>query len=548
MVLGTFGLQESSPSRMSSKKKKWLIGVGLGLLVTSGSLVIIATRFAKRFEPYIREQTIDYLQKRFDSQVELGNLKVRLPNTSPVRILVTRGRGVMALVEGQNLLLRHKGRRDVPPIFAMKTFRFQIDIGALLDTTKVIPQVRLEGMEITIPPAGERPDVGARPKSQDNAAKPSVLIQEALIGDGKLTILPRDKNKFPLEFDIHRLRLESAGNNVAMKYDATLTNAKPRGEIQSKGTFGPWNAAEPGDTALAGEYVFAKADLSVFTGIAGVLRSTGRFAGTLDSIDARGEAWVPDFRLKMSGNPVPLYVKFGTQVDGTNGNTILKPVVARLGSTDFTTSGGVIKHEGQQRRAIQLDVLMPHGNLPDLLRLAMKGPAFMEGRVFLKTKIDIPPLTTSVREKLRLDGHFEVSDGRFLRSTIQDQIDGLSRRGQGQPANQQIDEVVSQMTGDFNLENELITFHPLVFSVQGAHVRLSGGYDLDRDALDFHGALRLRAKVSQTMTGWKRWALKPVDPVFSKGGAGTLLRIKVGGTPKEPKFGLDRGRKEASPR
>jgi hypothetical protein len=55
----------------------------------------------------------------------------------------------------------------------------------------------------------------------------------------------------------------------------------------------------------------------------------------------------------------------------------------------------------------------------------------MEGRVLLKTKIDIPPLTTSVREKLRLDGRFEVSDGKFLRSTVQDQIDGLSRRGQG---------------------------------------------------------------------------------------------------------------------
>jgi hypothetical protein len=100
------------------------------------------------------------------------------------------------------------------------------------------------------------------------------------------------------------------------------------------------------------------------------------------------------------------------------------------------------------------------------------------------------------------------------------------------------------MTGDFKLENEVITFQSLAFSVPGARVRLAGDYDLDRDALDFHGALRLRATVSQTMTGWKRWALRPVDPLFSKGGAGTLLRIKVVGTSKEPKFGLDRGRKE----
>src|SRR5260370_42489938 len=104
------------------------------------------------------------------------------------------------------------------------------------------------------------------------------------------------------------------------------------------------------------------------------------------------------------------------------------------------------------------------------------------------------------------DGSCEVSDGGFLRRAIQDQSDGLRRRGQGQPTNPQIDEVISRMTGDFTLENEVITFQSLAFSVPGARVRLAGGYDLDRDALDFHGALRLRATVSQTMTGWKRWA------------------------------------------
>jgi S1-C subfamily serine protease len=34
----------------------------------------------------------------------------------------------------------------------------------------------------------------------------------------------------------------------------------------------------------------------------------------------------------------------------------------------------------------------------------------------------------------------------------------------------------------------------------------------------------------------------PIDPFFSKQGAGTLLRIQVVGTSKEPKFGRDRGK------
>jgi hypothetical protein len=185
---------------------------------------------------------------------------------------------------------------------------------------------------------------------------------------------------------------------------------------------------------------------------------------------------------------------------------------------------------------------MPNGDMRDLLRLATKGAPFMEGRIALNTTIEIPPLTGRVKEKLRLDGKFEVHDAKFLRSKIQDQIDQLSRRGQGQPKNEEIDEVVSNMKGSFRLEDQVMTFRSLTFEVPGAAVDLAGVYDLGEDTLDFHGALKLEAKVSQTVTGLKKWVLKPVDPFFAKNGAGTFLRIKVEGNSRQPKFGLDRGR------
>jgi len=161
--------------------------------------------------------------------------------------------------------------------------------------------------------------------------------------------------------------------------------------------------------------------------------------------------------------------------------------------------------------------------------------------VMLDTRIDIPPLSGKVRQKLVLEGRFELLEGKFLRSTIQDQIDMLSRRGQGAPSNTEIDEVVSYMTGEFRLQNEALSFRSLAFGVPGAHVQLAGAYDLAKDALDLHGNLRLQSKVSGTVSGWKRWALKPAHPFFSKRGAGTFLNIKVTGTSKHPKFGLDRG-------
>ena len=97
---------------------------------------------------------------------------------------------------------------------------------------------------------------------------------------------------------------------------------------------------------------------------------------------------------------MPLVTRFQVHVDGTNGDTILKPVIGTLGTTTFTTSGTIIKNDPTARRSISLDVNMPDGNLRDLMGLAMKGPSFMEGTIRLNTKIDIPPLSGKVREKL----------------------------------------------------------------------------------------------------------------------------------------------------
>jgi hypothetical protein len=367
------------------------------------------------------------------------------------------------------------------------------------------------------------------------------VIEEVLVRNARLIILPKDKAKVPLRFDIHDVRLESAGKDVAMKYTAVLTNPKPPGEIHSTGVFGPWAVGEPSDTPLGGEYRFDNANLGIFKGIAGILRSTGKFEGTLSSITARGEASVPDFRLKRAGNPVPLTTSFEVLVDGTNGNTELKPVVATLGSTRFTTTGFVVKHDGDTRKTIFFKASMPAGNLRDVLMLAMKGSPIMEGTIKLNTTIGIPPLAEKVKEKLLLDGTFEVTIGKFLRSRIQEKIDALSHRSQGKTKNEEIDAVVHRMSGEFKMVDESLTFRTLAFAIPGAAINIGGVFDMAADKLDFHGALMLDAKVSETQSGWKRWVLKAVDPFFSKRGAGTFLHIKVVGSAADPQFGLDPG-------
>lgn len=533
----------------SKKQKRWIYGIVSAVAVSIVALLIAVSILSRRFEPLIREQAIAYLSERFDCDVELAALRVHLPKLSPINILLKRGRGATARVEGEGISMRYREAPDRPHLFKISKFSAEVDLGSLVEDMQIVDKVNLQGMEINVPPKEERRPLAPagsapqEPEPEQQGSAPKVLIRYVAIKDARLVILPRDRAKVPLDFDLQDIKLETEGPGKPMRYDAHLTNPKPPGQIHATGTFGPWVSKEPSASALTGDYKFENADLGIFNGIAGILNSTGHFEGALASITAKGQATVPDFRLKMSGNPVPLSTTFEVLVDGTNGNTVLKPVHAKLGSTEFRTSGGVIKHEGDKRRSIDLDVLMPNGNLRDILTLAMKGKPFMEGNLYLKTLIAIPPLSGKVREKLRLRGQFKISNGKFLKSNIQNEIDKLSRRGQGDPNSQEIDEVVSGMNGRFNLENERIHFSNLAFSIPGAAVDLAGTYNMHADEVDFLGTLKLQARVSQTMTGWKRIALKPVDPFFAKNGAGTFLRISIQGDSKKPKFGLARNRK-----
>jgi hypothetical protein len=528
---------------MTVRKRNWIVAAGLAAILLAASLVIAASMLAGRLEPYARQQAVRYLSQRFDSDVQLEALHIRLPRTSPLRLLLTRGHGITARIEGQGLSMRLKDRASSAPLFAIKNFSCDVNLESLLHPPVTVYQILVDGMEIQVPPRGERPrfptSAGTAPDSPQGASKPWVIVEKVNIQHAQLALQPRDPQKIPLQFVIRDLQLASVGPGMPMKYVAALTNPKPPGQIDATGTFGPWRAIEPGDTPLTGDYLFQHADLGVFAGIAGTLHSKGQFAGKLSAITAHGEASVPDFRLRMAGNPVPLLVHFTVLVDGTNGNTTLQPVTATLGSTNFTTDGGIIRHEANQPRAISLNVSMPNGNLRDVLRLATKGAPFMEGRLVLNAKIDIPPLTGKVREKLVLDGRFEVKEGKFLHSTIQNQIDAISKRARGQVKNPESDQVASHMTGAFHLENAIMQFRKLSFGIPGADIDLAGTYGLDNEALDFGGTLKLQATVSQMTTGWKKVLLKPLDKVFEKEGAGTFLRIRVEGTSSDPRFGAD---------
>jgi hypothetical protein len=193
-----------------------------------------------------------------------------------------------------------------------------------------------------------------------------------------------------------------------------------------------------------------------------------------------------------------------------------------------------------------LNVVLPKGRVEDLVRLAVKAPQpFLVGGVGLKTKLEILPIPgQDLGARLLLDGQFSIEEANFVGGSVQQKVDELSRRAQGQPKNESISDVLSALRGKFQLRDGEIRFGEIVFRVPGADIQLAGNYGIDSEQIDMHGFARLQAKVSQTMTGWKRIVLKPVDPFFSKDGAGTLLPIAVTGNRSAPKFGLDRKKKD----
>ena len=522
-----------------TRKWKWILALCLCAALAVGGLIVAARIAAGRIEPYARQTAIRYLSERFDSDVELQSLRVRLPQTSMWRIVLTRGKGSIVHVEGEGLSMRLRATQARISLFSARRFSADVKLDSLWRPPAIVTSVIVDGMEIHVPPRNHARAPHASVAAPANGANaPGVIFEKVVIRNAALELQPADVHRIPLRFDIQNVQFQSVKAGAAMKYDASLVNAKPPGQIYASGAFGPWRAEDPGETPLDGDYLFENADLGVFAGIAGTLDSTGHFEGQLSALNVRGEAKVPNFRLRISDNAVPLRARFTALVDGTNGNTTLQPVSATLGATHFTTSGGIIRHEADQRRAISLNMSMPDGDLRDVLRLAMKGPPFMEGRLTLDSKIDIPPLAGKVREKLVLDGRFTVLEGRFLHSSIQNQIEALSKRAQGNMPNAESDAAVSHMSGVFHMDDASLRFTKLSFGVPGADLDLAGGYNLDSDAIDFNGALKLRATVSQLVGGWKSILLRPVDRLFERNGAGTYLRVRIDGTSKTPKLGV----------
>lgn len=430
----------------------------------------------------------------------------------------------------------------VQPLLAIREFRFHTPLRDLFREPMRVDTIFVDGLTMNIPPKNDRQQMR---NMRRHGGKMSIAVTHFVCTDTKLVINTNKPGKAPLVFDINDLRLKDIGPAKPLQFDATLLNPKPVGDIQSTGLFGPLNESSPRDSAVVGTYSFTNADLGTLKGIAGILSSTGQYGGTLGRIEVDGHTDTPDFRVAISGHPVPLHTDFHAIVDGTDGDTYLEPVKARFLSTSFVAKGKVEHLQNAPGRDILLEVEMNKGAIQDLLRLGVRtDPPIMSGSVVMNTELHLPPGPGDISDRLQLRGRFHVVDGHFSNEKLQNKIDDFSLRGMGEPKlMHKTPEIVvpTELQGNYTLNNGMLRFSFLHFQVPGTHADMTGRYSLDGNTFDFHGKLRMDAKLSQMTTGWKSILLKPIDPFFHKNGAGTELPFKITGTRSEPHFGLDFG-------
>jgi AsmA-like C-terminal region len=533
--------QETQPPKRPLRKNPWFwAGVGtIVFVVVFAAMFVAAVPLSTQV---LRSRIIDYLSRNLDSEVELGDLQLRVFPAMRV--------------EGANLVIRKFGRRDVPPLISIKSFHVDASVTGLF--RKHVQHVRVDGLDINIPPDKNQDRNGDGKKDQadqaDNAeprtdsdrrggVERDVVIDTLDSVDARLIIIPDEPDKNPKIWAIHRLRMHDVGVNESMPFEATLTNGVPPGEIAVQGSFGPWHTNDEGDTPLKGSFDFARADLSVFKGIAGTLASKGSFVGTLAKLKVNGETDTPDFKIMVGGHPFPLHVKYQALVDGTNGDTRLEDIDANFLGSHLKAQGAVLDApKGTQGgRTVSLDVVMDKARIEDIMTMAVNTPKPpMTGALRMKTKFLLPPGDRDVVDRLRLNGDFAIGRARFTNYDVQGKIEELSKRARAKIAAPEKEHVVSNFQGRFKLADGRLALPHLTFDVPGAKVELAGAYGLKRETIDFQGRLLLDAKISQTVTGIKSVLLKVVDPLFKqKDGTGSAIPIKIGGTRSAPAFGLD---------
>jgi hypothetical protein len=485
-----------------------------------------------RHWPYSEAQVVPGLQDTFKTTVTVGQYRRFYFPHPGCELEVLR-------LERPTKVGREK------PLATAQKIRITGRYSDLLFRPHHLASIEVNGLRVRIPAPGE-------PKSWNEGTDENSTSSRVSVGRvitvGAVLEIEKEKGEVPLKFEIHKLLLASVAPHEPMDYEVSMSIPEPPAELESKGQFGPWEDGEIGKIPLRGNVKLIGAKLNKYSGLGGTVQSQERFGGTLERVEVTGEASAPDFELVSAGHKVELRTQFDVTVDAVKGEAQLKGVAGRVGQTMVHVRGGVVVNAKSDHREASLDFSITNGAAGDLLwvfsgasKPAMLGPAVCSGHVRMRKFGD------GFLDALEANGKFEVKNGHF-QNTVQVKTNVLSARAQGnkvKAADDAPEVAVENLSSEVKIRNGVAHLTSTYFQVPGARARVEGTYKLENAQVNLHGNLWTDASLSDNTTGIKTILLEPLDPLFRRKHAGSMIGVSMEGDIHQPRIGAVLTKKKA---
>jgi hypothetical protein len=139
--------ESPQPAVRHRRVPRWLLWVLASAAVFFIVLFIAADYAFHHAEPMLRARVVASLQERFRSPVQLDALHISVLNG-----LQVSGEGLRIL----NLEGRTPQTQGQPPMLSIRSFQFSTSVRQLLEPVMRLSEVRVQGMQLNIPPKDER--------------------------------------------------------------------------------------------------------------------------------------------------------------------------------------------------------------------------------------------------------------------------------------------------------------------------------------------------------------------------------------------------------
>lgn len=513
----------------------WRIVLAILAVTLIGGAVTVALVLR---EGVIKRRVVRALSDHLNSDVTLGPMSMTLYPT--VRIVA------------EGLIVRRRiDSPEAAPLIEATRFTVEPGLWNLLEGRA--KYVEVEGLRVSVP---RRPstrvsliDAVDAPVTApvDAPAKADRrfrgILDRVVARNAELVYSPRKADRPPRMIRVHEIELTGVSFDKPMGFRTKLTNPVPEGDLETTGSFGPLDPADPGQSPIEGSYVLTGADFNTVKGLSGMVNSRGLFYGQLDQMQVDGTTETSNFQLDVGNHPLPLHTEFRAVVDGTDGDVTVKQVKAKLNASPFTATGTITGTPGVRGRRIALDVKVTSGRVEDFLTLILPAnrPVIV-GDIALATSFLLPSGDGRAIDRLELSGTVGITEANFSDRATQSRVRDLSRRAQGLKKDAPLAGALMGLSSRFAYKSGTARFTSLQFSTPGATVSVGGTYVVRSGAMNLKGTARLQASLSKAVGGVKGFFLKLADPLFRKDGAGAVIPISITGPHDAPKVTLDRGR------